>query len=100
MADSSNSQTQGVGFATVPQHILTQQLEDELILLDTEKGQYFSLNEVGSRMWTLLQQGKDLEGVLNDMLQEYEVEESKLRADLAKFVDKLTSQGFLQPRDS
>ena len=70
MTENFRPQANDAGFATVPRHILSQELHDELILLDVNQGQYFSLNDVGSRMWVLIQEKTDLEEVINALLQE------------------------------
>ena len=38
----------------VPKDVLFQDLGEEVVLLEVESGQYYGLNEVGARMWSLL----------------------------------------------
>lgn len=40
--------------------VRTRALDDELILLDLNQGEYFSLNGTGREVWAALEQGSDL----------------------------------------
>ena len=76
---------------SVPENVLSQGVEDEMVLLDLESGQYFGLNEVGARIWSLFQEGLTGSAVLGALLQEYDVSEEQLSSDIQKFLDHLLS---------
>lgn len=48
-----------------------------------------TLNETGERMWDLLPQCDTEEALVRQMLEEYEVDEATLRADVGEFLDRL-----------
>lgn len=48
-----------------------------------------TLNETGERMWDLLPQCETEEALVRQMLEEYEVDEATLRADMAEFLAEL-----------
>lgn len=48
-----------------------------------------TLNETGERMWDLLPQCETEEALVRQMLEEYEVDEATLRADVAEFLNQL-----------
>ena len=54
-----------------------------------------SVTESGVLLWRLLEQGCDMQALVDALLSEYEVSEEKARADAAKFVDKLLTLGCL-----
>ena len=80
----------------VPETVLFRDLDGEAVLLATESGRYFGLNEVGTRMWSLLRLHSDVEAVCRALLAEYEVPEARLREDLAQFVATLVSRGLIK----
>ncbi len=80
----------------IPETVLFQDLDGEVVLLNLSSGFYFGLDAVGSRMWHLLQQYSRLDDVLTQLCQEFEVEESRGRADLEEFVSTLTSHHLLE----
>ena len=79
---------------TIPETVLFRDLDGEAVLLDTVTGRYFGLNEVGTRMWALLQFHGEIEAVCRDLLAEYDAPEERLREDLLHFVDTLAASGL------
>ena len=79
----------------VPETVLFRNLDGEAILLATDSGKYFGLNEVGTRMWSLLRQHGETEAVCRALLAEYDVAEDQLREDLARFVEMLAARGLV-----
>lgn len=80
---------------TVPERVLFRDLAGEAVLLELESGRYFGLNEIGTRIWNLLQPGSPLDAVFNALLDEYEVAPERLHEDLLGFIERLASQGLL-----
>ncbi|HJX26489.1 MAG TPA: PqqD family protein [Thermoanaerobaculia bacterium] len=81
---------------TVPERVLFRDLAGEAVLLEIESGRYFGLNEIGTRIWHLLQPGRPLEAVYHSLLKEYEVPPDRLREDLCGFIDRLAGRGLLR----
>jgi len=81
---------------TVPESVLFRDLDGESVLLETGSGRYYGLDEVGTRMWNLLRQHGEIGAVCRDLLREYDVTENRLREDLTKLVEDLSSRGLLQ----
>jgi hypothetical protein len=75
--------------------VLSQEVTGETVLLDLNSESYFGLDEVGTRIWQLLQEGKDLQEVVNTMLEEYEVSAEQLHADLDELLNKLDEAGLV-----
>jgi hypothetical protein len=81
----------------VSDDVVFRELEGEAVLLNLASGMYFGLDAVGTRVWHLLGERPTLQAVFDEMLQEFEVDEQTLRADLIALVDRLTEHGLLQP---
>jgi hypothetical protein len=81
---------------TVPKRILFRQLQEESVLLEPESGQYFGLNETGTRMWSLLAQHGRIESALAELRTQYDVPFERLQEELLEFVDQLASQNLLE----
>ncbi len=75
--------------------MLFQEVSGETVLLDLESEQYFGLDEVGTRVWQLLNAGRDLEGIVDTLLAEYEVEPEQLRADVTSLLESLVEAGLI-----
>jgi len=79
----------------ISSEILAQEVDGETVLLDLRSENYFGLDEVGTRIWQLLQQQKQLQKVFNIMLQEYDVDAKQLQDDLNDLLDKLIDEGLI-----
>ena len=77
------------------QEVLFQPLGEEAVLLNLQNNRYYGLNEVGARMWQLLQEHGELYAVVAQMVAEYEVEEAVLRQDLQTLIAQLVEQEML-----
>jgi len=91
--DASSLEKLEVAF---PDHVLGEEVEGEFVLLDLQGGGYYGLNEVGSRIWSLLQEGKTVKEVLEALLEEYDVSEERLKSDLVGFLTELQSRGLVE----
>ena len=69
--------------------ILVRQIENEAILLHIPTGTYLSLSETSIPFWEALQNKQTLKGIVEQIVSEYEVEHSKVIADLENFLTDL-----------
>jgi len=79
--------------------VLFRELEGEAVMLDLGSERYFGLDEVGARIWQLLDQHHDVETVVAQVLAEYEVGEEQLRRDLADLIENLVDAGLVTVAD-
>ena len=76
-------------------HLAIADLGDEAVLLDSESGNYFGLNEVAARILALAQQEATVDEIVDALLEEYEVDRSHLTRDVLSFVHDLESNGLI-----
>jgi len=75
--------------------VIHQPVLEEVVLLNLKSQQYYSLDDVGSRMWNLLLEHRDLDVVSSILLTEYDVDRNRLRTDLEILVGELAQAGIL-----
>jgi hypothetical protein len=78
-----------------PPHVLVRFLDKESVLLNLETERYFGLDETGTRMWQLLTSSPSVDAAYQELLAEYDVDASKLRANLSELLDRLLAHGLL-----
>lgn len=76
--------------------VLEQELDGETVLLDLRSDNYFGLDEVGTRVWQLLRDGKDSEAIVARMVDEFDVEIGQLRQDLEALLGELSGAGLIK----
>jgi hypothetical protein len=79
--------------------VLTQEVSGEMVLLDLSSEQYLGLNEVGTKVWQLLQDGKDLKMVFEILQQEYDVETDLLKGDLNQLIADMHKAGLVEIKE-
>ena len=83
----------------VSENVLVRELHGESVLLDLDSESYFGLDSVGTEMWEALIATPSLEAAYALLLEGYEVEPERLRADLGQFVEQLAAASLLDVRD-
>ena len=73
-------------------------LEGETVILHLGRGEYFSLNDVGSRIWDLIQEPKVVSEVRDTILSEYDVEPEQCEVDVLSLLEALAAHGLVQAR--
>ena len=75
--------------------VISQEVSGETVLLNLESEHYFGLDEVGTRVWQLIQETGDVQAVYRTMLAEYEVSEERLRRDLDALLEEIAGLGLV-----
>jgi hypothetical protein len=81
-------------------------LKGEAIILNVKTGKYFSLNEVGTRVWKLLAESVSVQTIYETIVNEYQVEAARCEQDIKTLLASLYHAGLvlqvepvLQPGD-
>jgi hypothetical protein len=83
---------------TIDDQVVFRELEGEMVLLNLETGIYFGLDPIGTRIWMLLREHESLQQVFKVLLQEYDVPEPVLKADLLRLAREFSSHGLARVR--
>ncbi len=82
--------------------VVWRDVDGEIVLLNVVTGQYFGLDEVGSRVWMLLQQegdaGVSLATLQDRVLAEFDVDRPTAKADLTSLIHQLLEQALVTVR--
>jgi hypothetical protein len=81
----------------IPAHVAAKLLKDEAVLLDLREGFYFGLNDIGSRIWTLVGEQRTLGEICDMLITEYEVSRDELERHVHKLIEELLNRGLVEP---
>ena len=81
---------------TVSKDVLFQEVSGETVLLDLASEQYFGLDEVGTRIWALLNEGRSVGEMVETLLGEYAVGREQLEADVRELLGALMDAGLIE----
>ena len=82
---------------SISDEVICQVLDDESVLLDLASENYLGLDDVGTRIWQLIDDGETMRAVVATLLDEYDSDEDTLIGDLDKFLNDLQAQGLITP---
>lgn len=79
----------------IPPHVISRSVGDDTVLLDLHQDEYFSLDRVGTEIWTQLQDGADTTAIVDSIVASYGVERATVESDVAKLIDELVQSKLL-----
>ena len=75
--------------------VLAQAAGDTVILLTPDSGEYFTLNEVGSRIWELADGSRSVTEIAAVLVEEYEAPLDEVRSDALEVLGELAEEGLV-----
>jgi Coenzyme PQQ synthesis protein D (PqqD) len=79
----------------INEDVVSRELEGEAVILNLESGTYFGLDQVGTRIWSLLQEDGSLRRTFDAIHQEYDVAQEILERDILRLVEELRAKGLV-----
>lgn len=77
---------------------LSSSLAGEEVILNLLDGVYYGLNEVGARIWTLMETADTPREICDALEEEYEVDRSTLEADVCAILKDMEEAGLIERR--
>jgi len=68
----------------------------ESIILNLKSGIYYSLDEVGARIWGLIEQPMSVTGIRDAIISEYEVPAEVCERDIRAFIERMDAAGLIE----
>jgi len=78
------------------ENLLTSKMDDELVMMNLEKGEYYGLNVIATRIWSLLEQPQSIEQLINCLTDEFDVSRDKCLNDIAPFLENLMNRQIIE----
>ena len=75
-------------------NLVAARVDDDIIMMNVESGQYLSINSLGGRIWELLEGHVSIQQITETICDEYEVSEAVCRADVEAFLKQLLELGL------
>jgi hypothetical protein len=74
---------------------ISSKLLDEQVILDIEKGKYFSLNPVATKIWDILEQPLTIDTLCDKLIEEYNIEVEKCRTETTAYIQEMMKLGLI-----
>lgn len=83
----------------IPDDVLISKLQEESVILNLDSERYYGLDDVGTRILSVLTTSDSIEAAYQTLLKEYDVDGEALRQDLLALVEELVNQGLVRISD-
>ena len=71
-------------------------LDGEKVMMNLDKGQYFMMNEVGSRIWELIEGNTPIVNIIAALTNEYDVDEETCENTVMEFLGRLKNADLIK----
>ena len=79
--------------------VAAQSADETHVLLDTTSGRYFTLDEVGGRVWELCD-GRSIEAIAEVLCAEFDAPRAQIQADVLELMEELRDEGLVDAQPS
>lgn len=76
--------------------VVSQELAGEAVLLHLGQERYYSLNEVGARIWALIGDGHSVAAIVERLTAEFDAEDATIAADALALAEELLAAGLIE----
>lgn len=70
-------------------------LDGEKVMMNLDKGQYFMMNEVGSRVWDIIEEPTKVNEIINILTNEYDVDSKTCKDNVVDFLGRLNNADLI-----
>lgn len=82
-----------------PEYVLVRELEGESVLLNLRNETYYSLDDVGTRIWQVVVAEESINAAFDVLLAGYDITPEVLQRDMEALLGQLLEQGLLKVSD-
>lgn len=80
--------------------VLVSEFGDELVILNLRDGVYYGLEDVGARIWKLVQEPVSVLAIRETLVSEYDVEPTRGERDIRALLEQLVAHGLVEIRET
>ena len=79
--------------------IATEKLDSEVMIVNLEKGNYYSLTGTGAAIWDLIASGHNVQAIFNEIVATYAGDSGSIRNSVDRFVSELCAEELIVASD-
>jgi len=72
-------------------------LDDELVMMSVERGSYYGLDPVGSKIWELLEEPLTVSELVSKLVDIYDVDQSVCERETIEFLESMQDEKLVEP---
>lgn len=76
--------------------VVSSDMDGETIMMSLDKGMYYGLNAIATRIWELIEKPLPVSTLCNILLDEFEVDRDRCQHEVCRFLDELQDDNLLK----
>lgn len=76
-------------------NIIARDLKGEMVLLNKENGDYFTLNSIGSEVYNRICDGMETEQIIDLLFDRYDIKYDKLKTDILSLIENMKEKNII-----
>ncbi|MGD8781906.1 MAG: lasso peptide biosynthesis PqqD family chaperone [Ignavibacteria bacterium] len=77
-------------------NLVVSEINGETVMMSLEKGNYYGMNLIGSRIWEIVKEPKPVNEIVDELLKEYSVEKEQCVEDVTSYINKLLDENIIE----
>jgi len=77
------------------EEIVASDIDGETVMMSIENGKYYGLDDIGSRIWELIEQPIKVSDLIDALLERFDVDRETCERDVLKFLNELNDDKIL-----
>ncbi len=79
--------------------IISSKMDDEVVMMSIDKGNYYGLNPVAAEIWEMLTGPMTVQAIIDRLLEEFDVEPDQCHTEVVAYLTKLVNEGLITISD-
>ncbi len=79
--------------------IISSKMDNEVVMMSIEKGNYYGLNPVAAEIWEMLTAPMTVQAICVRLMEEFDVEQEKCFTEVLAYIEKLENEGLILVKD-
>ena len=83
-------------YLVMDREVLFTSMGEDAVLLHAQRGDYYSLNKVGARLWVLTDGSKTIEELAALITEEFDISKDQAEQDIVELAEQLEKEGLVK----
>ena len=75
--------------------VMSAPVDNDIVILNMAKNNYISLDQIGRRLWDILETPQAVSSICEKLMDEFEGEREQIEIDVLVFLNELESEGLV-----
>jgi len=78
------------------EEIVASDIDGETVMMSIQNGEYYGLDDIGSRIWELIEKPVKVSDLIDILLERFDVDRETCERDVLKFLNELNEDKILE----